>query len=192
VEKSHQFRVNYEQFCFWSKRPMRGPKPLPIDLTPRQQTVLEQLSRRRAARAHLVLRARLLLLAAAGSSNSQLSRHLGLDRGQVRLWRARWHAAQAELVAVEAADPDDRMLTSAIETLLADAPRPGTPPTFTPEQVVQIIALACEQPDQATRPVSHWTAREVADEAVQRGIVDRISARSVGRFLKRGRSPAAS
>jgi putative transposase len=56
--------------------------------------------------------------------------------------------------------------------------------------VVQSIALACEQPDHAARPVSHWTVREVADEAVQRGIVERISARSVGRFLKRGRSPA--
>jgi|SRR5215204_4927719 len=171
---------------------MRGPKPLPIDLTARQQALLEQVSRRRSARAHLVLRARLLLLAAAGSSNSQISRHLALDRGQVRLWRARWHAARATLVAAEAADPDDLALTTAIETLLADTPRPGTPPTFTPEQVVQIIALACEQPDQAARPVSHWTAREVADEAVQRGIVDRISARSVGRFLKRSRSPAAS
>ena len=171
---------------------MRGPKPLPIDLTPRQQAVLEQVSRRRTARAHLVLRARLLLLAATGSSNSHISRHLGLDRGQVRLWRARWHAAGAALADAEAADQQDLALTTTIETLLADAPRPGTPPTFTAEQVVQIMALACEQPDQAARPVSHWTAREVADEAVQRGIVPSISARSVGRFLKRGRSPAPS
>jgi transposase len=139
-----------------------------------------------------VLRARLLLLAAAGLRNSHISRSLGLDRGQVRLWRARWHAAQPTLAAAEATDAPDLALTPTIETLLADAPRPGTPPTFTAEQVVQIIALACEQPDHAGRPVSHWTAREVADEAVQRGIVDQISARSVGRFFKRGRSPAAS
>lgn len=165
---------------------MRGPQPLPIVLTSRQQAVLEQLSRRRAARAHLVLRARLVLLAAAGHSNSQLSRHLGLERGQVRLWRARWAAAHADLAAAEAADVQDLALSSTIETVLTDAPRPGTPPTFTPEQVVQIIALACEPPDQTGRPVSHWTARELAAEAIQRGIVEQISARSVGRFLKRG------
>jgi putative transposase len=163
---------------------MRGPKPLPISFTPRQQAVLQQLSRRRAARAHLVLRARLLLLAAEGRSNSQISRQLGLDRGQVRVWRARWLAATARLATAEAADPDDLHLSPAIEAVLADAPRPGAPAMFTSEQIVQIVALACEQPQDAGRPVSHWTLREVADEAVQRGIVERISARSVGRFLK--------
>ena len=163
---------------------MRGPKPIPITLTPRQHAVLQQLSRRRAARAHLVLRARLLLLAAAGVSNSQISHQLGLDRGQVRLWRARWLAAAAPLATAEAADPDDIHLSPAIEAVLADAPRPGTPPTFTPEQIVQIVALACERTQEAARPVSHWTLREIADEAVQRGIVECISARSVGRFLK--------
>jgi putative transposase len=54
------------------------------------------------------------------------------------------------------------------------------------------MALACEPPAASGRPVSHWTAREIADEAVQREIVPSISAASVGRFLKRGENQAPS
>jgi len=153
-------------------------------LTARQQAVLQHLARRHAAPHHLVSRARLILLAAAGLNNSQLSQQLGLARPQVRLWRARWVAATARLATTEAADLSDDQLRGAIATLLADAPRSGTPAKFTPEQVVQIVALACEPPSDSDRPISHWTARELADEAQKRRIVPTISARSVGRFLK--------
>jgi putative transposase len=49
---------------------------------------------------------------------------------------------------------------------------------------MQIMALACEQPMTADRHVSAWTPRELADEAVKRGIVTTISPRTVERFLK--------
>ncbi|MGH9935580.1 MAG: helix-turn-helix domain-containing protein, partial [Blastocatellia bacterium] len=35
--------------------------------------------------------------------------------------------------------------------------RSGTPPKFTAEQIVQIIAVSCEEPAENERPVSHWT-----------------------------------
>jgi hypothetical protein len=72
-----------------------------------------------------------------------------------------------------------------------DAPRPGAPATFSAEQWCQIIALACEPPEASGRPISHWTPRELADEACKRGIVERISERHVGRFLKSGRPQTA-
>jgi hypothetical protein len=50
----------------------------------------------------------------------------------------------------------------------------------------RLVAIACEDPGQSERPVTHWTRKELADEAVKRGIVEQISPRSVGRFLKRG------
>jgi putative transposase len=163
---------------------MSGPRPPSIELTPRQLALLQRLIRRRSAPQQLVSRARLILLAASGLNNSQIGQQLHLYRGRVRHWRTRWLAATAHLATAEAADPDDQHLTHAIEDLLADAPRPGTPPKFTPEQVVQIVALACEPPQDSERPISHWTPRELADEAQKRGIVHSISARSVGRFLK--------
>ena len=54
------------------------------------------------------------------------------------------------------------------------------------EQLTQIIAVACEQPEECGRPVTHWTPKELADEVVKRGIVDTISPRHVDRLLKRG------
>lgn len=138
----------------------------------------------------LVQRARVLLEIATGANNREAARRLGLHVSTPRLWRGRWLGAQERLRALEAADSDDRALLCAIEEVLADAPRSGTPPTFTAEQVVQIQALACEDPGAAGRPISHWTHRELADEAVGRGIVPRISPATVGRFLKGGRAEA--
>ena len=84
-------------------------------------------------------------------------------------------------------ETSEKALRECVEGVLADAPRSGAPATFAPEQVVQIVALACEAPrEDSGRPLTHWTPRDLADEAVQRGIVRRISVRSVGRFLQRG------
>jgi hypothetical protein len=47
------------------------------------------------------------------------------------------------------------------------------------------MALACEPPEQSNLPLSHWSQSELAREAVKRGIVDRISHGSIGRFLKK-------
>jgi transposase len=75
--------------------------------------------------------------------------------------------------------------------VLADAPRSGAPATFSPEQIVQLVAVACEPPEQSGRPIDHWTARELADEVKKRGLVPDISPRTAGRFLKRGRPATA-
>jgi len=66
------------------------------------------------------------------------------------------------------------------------------PATFNAQQVVCIVALACEDPQESGVPVTEWTPRELAAEAKQRDIVECISARSVGRFLKAGRASAPS
>ncbi len=73
-----------------------------------------------------------------------------------------------------------------VEEMLSDKARAGAPTTFSAEQIVQITAIACEKPEDSERPISHWTARELADEALKRRIVEQISPRSVGRFLKSG------
>lgn len=163
---------------------MQGPKLPAIQLTQRQATVLQRLTRRHSAPQRLVRRAGIILLAAKGAPNTHISRQLGLARAGVRRWRERWLAAHDRLSAAEHADPTDKQLLRTVEQVLADEARPGAPPTFGPEQVVQIVALSCEPPGDSGRPISHWSGRELADEAQQRGIVESISARSVGRFLK--------
>ena len=63
-------------------------------------------------------------------------------------------------------------------------PGPGAPGTFTAEQIVQIINLACRPPEQLGRPVTAWTPRELADEAVKQGIVATHLAPHGGAFFK--------
>ena len=93
---------------------------------------------------------------------------------------------------MEADGSSDKILTTVIVEALTDHPRAGTPATFTAEQIVQIVAVACEDPADSGRPVSHWTPCEVAEEVRKRGIVETISPRSVGRFLKSGGFAASS
>lgn len=166
-----------------------GPAPLPLVLSPAQQAVLTALLRRASCPQALALRARILLGAAADQRNEPLARQVGCTPKTVRKWRGRWRAAAPRLAAV---DDDPAALAQAIAAVLADAPRAGTPGTFTAEQIVQIINLACRPPEQLDRPVTAWTPRELAEEAVKQGIVGTISPRTVGRFLNGGRSPAAS
>ena len=168
---------------------MSGPQPVPLSVTPAQQTALERLVRQHTCPQALVRRGKIVLAAASGQRNEQIARQLHCSPTTVRLWRRRWVEAQTHLLAVEA---DERELPAAIASVLADEERPGAPDTFTAEQIVQIIALACTPPSASDRPIDAWTPHELADEAVKQGIVSTISARSVGRFLKTGRSQTAS
>ena len=119
-------------------------------------------------------------------------RQMRLNRGTVQVWCRRWCALAPRLAQREADEGSDKALTTRMVEALADHPRAGTPATFTAEQMVQIVAVACEDPADSGRPVSHWTPREVAEEVRKRGIVEAISTRSVGRFLKSGGCAAPS
>lgn len=169
----------------------RGPCPPRLDLTSRQRRLLEEIVRHRKSPQALVVRARVILLAASGMRNEHIAAEVSLSSNSVRKWRQRWLEAAPQLSEVEAEEHDSagRCL---IQTVLSDAPRSGCPGTFTPEQICQIVVVACESPEDCGRPISHWTPPELADEVVKRGLVDSISVRTVGRFLKRSRSQTAS
>lgn len=158
---------------------MPGPKPPTVELSEAERGALEEVVRRHTAPQQLVLRCRIVLAAAAGLNNSQIARQLDLDTETTGLWRQRWLGFQAIPLA-----------ELSIEERLADLPRSGAPAHFTAEQVCQIVALACEEPGASSRPISQWSQREIADEIIKRGIVETISPRQAGRFLKRGRSQA--
>jgi putative transposase len=171
---------------------MRGPTPPAVPLSARLRGAVEHLARRQTSPQRLVRRLEIVLAAADGGNNEQIARHLGLDRSTVRTWRSRWLTATPRLEAAAADGTDDRVLAQLVADALDDAPRPGAPVTFSAEQVVQIVALACEPPPASDRPTSHWTPQELAEEAVTRGIVTTISPRSVERFLGSGRPQTPS
>src|SRR3712207_5470486 len=154
---------------------MRGPQPPVIELAPEVRQDLEALLRRHSLPQQLAVRARIILAAADGANNSQIARLLDLDVDTVRRWRSRWLA----FTPIPRAD-------LALEERLSDVPRSGRPLHISAEQRCQIVALACEAPKAAGRPISQWTGREIADEVVKRGILPKLSPRHASRLLKKG------
>lgn len=161
-------------------------KPIPIVLTDWQRAFLVQILRREKSTQQQVRRARVILAAAEQVPNRHIAKQLDLTVKTVRLWRRRWLKVDP---AMQTADKngDRKQLEQLILEALTDEARSGRPAEFTPEQICQIVAMGCEHPEDSDRPISHWTARELADEAIKRGIVADISPRSAGRFFKRGR-----
>jgi transposase len=152
-------------------------RAIAVVLSEKEQEGLLQITRRHRSEQQVVLRARIVLAAARGSSNAHIARELSVNVDTVRLWRDRWVGWQG--IELETLSLVDR---------LHDAPRPGVKPKFTTEQRCQMAALACEAPAQAGRPISQWTGREIADELQARGIVEQISPRHAARLLKKGDS----
>lgn len=148
----------------------------PIALSSEERLELERLVRAACTPQQTAQRARMIIMAAAGLGVGHTARILGVWRKGVTRQRSRW--------AHQSAQP--------VLTRLGDAPRSGKPATFTAEQTCAIMALACEAPEASGLPFSQWSASDLAREAIKRQLVPSISPRSVGRFLKRGRSQAAS
>lgn len=152
---------------------MRGPKAALLSLSKEEREAVEKLVRRHSTPQQIAVRGRIVLAAADGKGNSEIAREVGLGVDRVREWRMRWIGLQA----VSLADLP-------VEERLADLPRPGRPSDISAHQICQVVAMACEQPQE--RPISHWTGREIADEVMRRGIVSRISPRHAARVLKKG------
>lgn len=155
--------------------PLRSALCLTLSLE--QKATLERLRRAHSTPQQLALRAWIILLAGDGKGVRETARIVAVEAKTVRFWRRRWLAGKDE---------------DSVTSRLADAPRSGAPGTFTAEQICAIVALACEPPSVSGRPITHWSQSELAREAVRRGLVGCISQRSVGRMLKRSRSPATS
>ncbi len=147
---------------------MRGPN-CPVNLTEDEYELLQQITRKRSEKQSLVLRANIILMANGGAFYQDIAKELGVQRDTITTWTTRWQELPHKPVR-------ERLL---------DKPRPGAPDTFTPEQLCQIIAIACESPKDFKRPITHWTHRELADEVMKQGIVESISANHVGRLLKK-------
>lgn len=155
-----------------------------VVLSVAQREALERLVRAYTTPQHIAQRARIVLMSAQGRLNVEQGAALAIDHQRVRRWRRRWAACQAAIAAAEANQGADPYIDDLVLSLLCDERRAGRKPTFTAEQVAQIIAVACEKPTDCGREVSHWTARELADEMIKRGIVVSISPRHVNRILE--------
>ena len=154
---------------------MPSPKAIEVILSEAEQTSLEQLVRRHNVGQQIALRARIILAAGQGRTSSTISRELKVSINTAQRWRNRF--ANAQTISYDDLSLEDR---------LQDGPRPGAPARISADQRCQIEALACEKPENSERPISQWTAREIAEEVMKRKIVESISSRHAARLLKRG------
>lgn len=148
---------------------MPGLAPTPLQLNETEREKLQQLVNRHSTAQQIAIRASIILLADEGQNHREIARNLNVSRDMARLWRNRWLELSHKDISVA--------------ERLADAERSGGPMTFSLEQILQLFAIACEKPEDYGRPMSHWTARELADEVVKQGIVTSISPRHVGRLM---------
>ena len=110
----------------WSAR-MSPTSTDRITLTGAQHRELTRMTRAGRTEQRLVTRAEIVLAAAAGESNAEIARWLGICADTVRKWRHRWCAAPGA-------------------ASLADAKRSGRRPKFTAVQVARVKAMACTPP----------------------------------------------
>ncbi len=142
---------------------MRQRSPYVIVVDRLDRKVLAARARSARGQHRDVVRARIVLAAAAGRTNSSIAAESGITVETVRKWRKRFHA---EGVAG-----------------LVDRSRSGRPRVFTATQVAQVKALACTPPEQCGVPLSRWSVTELATEAVGQGVVEAVSPATVQRWL---------
>src|SRR5699024_236056 len=153
-----------------------------INLSEKQHKILKRIFRGTHTPFHLIQRARIILMTAADEGNRAIARQYNMDRNAVKLWRQRWADMATEHEQTEKENP--KALKQLIHDTLSDAHRPGRPRDFSEVQVAEIIALACELPENKKLPFSHWTPSSPAEQAKEEDIVKDISPTTVARYLK--------
>jgi transposase len=181
VQLSHPLAVA-EQGCGKTQPSMEALPEKSRLLTEAQRKLMEHWVRCSTLPHRLIVRCRALLALDEGKPKYQIAREQGRDIATIRKWARRWQQIREKLSQLEAV-MKSRDYRRRIMEALSDAPRCGRPITFTAEQIVQIIAMACEVKDGSDEPTSHWSRSQLAKEASQRGILEKISQSSVGRFL---------
>jgi hypothetical protein len=122
-----------------------------ITLTGSQRRELTRMTRAGRTEQRLVMRAQIVLAAAAEESNAQKARWLGICEDTVRKWRHRWCAAPGAAA-------------------LADARRSVRRPKFTAVQVARLKAMACTPPKDKGLPLSRWSCADLAEQPITDGI----------------------
>ena len=120
---------------------MRGPLHL-RGLTPEEERVISKLARSQSASKRLVERAKIIQLAAEGLTIPQIVQQLHASEPMVRKWWKRFE--QQGLAGLE------------------DAPRPGAPSRYTPENKARVLQAARTRPSELGLPYSSWTFERLA------------------------------
>lgn len=134
-----------------------------IQLTPDQQQELEHLVKAGTHSARKIKRANMLLLASESSTDAEISQAL------------RCHSTTVERIR-------KRFVAGGLAFALSEKPRPGQPIKMTGRIEAYVVALACSQPPEGRNA---WTMELLAEQLVERHLLDQISDETVRLRLKK-------
>ena len=113
----------------------------PLVIADKQREILEALSRSRSAAHRVVQRARVLLLAADGVSNSEIGEVVGVSRPTVLAWRKQF---------------SEEGLTGFGEVAKGRGPKPS----ISDEKIAEIVELTLHSKPEGE---THWSCRSMAE-----------------------------
>jgi len=137
--------------------------PFVVVLSDVDRVVLESRVRGYTTPFAVVVRARIVLLAARGVTNVGIAQCLDVDVDTVSKWRKRF-------------------VTEGLAGL-KDRQRSGRPRSFPAEVVAEVKAMACVSPQARAVPLSRCSSAELAAQAVAEGLTVSVSASTVRRWL---------
>ena len=140
-----------------------GRSPFQISLRASERRALKRAAGSQAAPHRQVVRARIVLDAAAGLPSTLIARRVGVAPNTVRKWRKRFctHGYAG----------------------LRDRPRSGRPRVFAAAVVTETKAIACELPATRGVPLGRWSLAELRQEVIASGLVAEVSTATLGRWL---------
>jgi transposase len=127
------------------------------------RAVLEERARAYTASFAEVIRAKIVLSAAAGMTNKAVAERLDVDVDVVSRWRKRF-------------------VTEGLAGL-KDRKRSGRPRSFPAPVVAGVKAMACQPPAARDVALSRWSSADLAAQAVAEGLAVSMSASTVRRWL---------
>ncbi|WNG91798.1 IS630 family transposase [Mycobacterium sp. ITM-2016-00318] len=131
---------------------MPSPVAMSVVLSDDEREQLQAWARRPKSAQALALRSRIVLACEGDSSNTQISRELGVTRGMVTKWRNRF--------AVDRLDG------------LLDEPRPGRPRVVEDARIEELITATLET---APRNATQWSTRSMAEHlGLSQSMVSRV------------------
>jgi transposase len=134
-----------------------------ISLRASERRALTRAARSQAVPHRQVVRARIVLGAAAGLPTALIARRVGVAPNTVRKWHRRFCTEGC--------------------AGLRDRPRPGRPRAFAAAVVAEVKAIACELPATRGVPLGRWSVAELRTEAIASGLLAAVSTAAVRRWL---------
>jgi len=141
------------------------------DMALKEVEEIKPLAHSRTEPARAVERAKIVWLSRQGKRVPAIAKELQVAEKTVRLWLKRFN-------------------DQGIDGLL-DRPRSGHPPTYTPEQVSEVIAAALSKPQELGQPFANWTLdrletylNEVKGIPIKRSRIDELLLREGLRWRK--------